>query len=112
MMNLYLWGMHPLISIMTRFNLGYKRLSRFLVVSMQISTIAIICSIAFSPDVYRLSDHLPTKVREYVSCEQTDLPYILIAGFLLSILTLPPPEFMIYCLKSKLILSKKPLNHN
>jgi hypothetical protein len=45
--------LHPLISFFKRFDVEYKRLARFMVLSFQLSLIAVISSAVFSLKVYR-----------------------------------------------------------
>lgn len=44
---------HPIGSIIGKFDIEYKRLARFIVISLQFSVIAVVSSIVFSYKVYR-----------------------------------------------------------
>ena len=61
-------------------------------------------AIIYSYDAYRTELINDPKREEMGSLDMKDLEYILITGFLLSLLTLPLPETLTKCLRSKLVL--------
>lgn len=101
---LFYQTIHPIGSLLHRFDFEFKRLSRFMVMSMQISTIAIICSIIYAPSDYRSGQiYSPnrTLMLDYDDCVTASW-----IGAVLSILTLPLSHCLTLCCRSRLMIVK------
>jgi hypothetical protein len=63
-----------------------------------------VTAIIYSYDAYRTELINDPKREEMGSLDMKDLEYILVTGFILSLLTLPLPETLTKCLRNKLVL--------
>ena len=89
--------MHPVLGFIHFFDFELKRLSRFMVLSMSASFIAIGCAGYFRS--YR-----PNEEREF---DSNDVATGVVAGAILSILTLPLTPFLVGCLRSEIRVKPK-----
>ena len=104
MFKLYIKNQHPFLSFFSRFDAEHKRLARFIQLSLQLSIVSIATAIIYSYDAYRTELINDPKRVQMGSLDMKDLEYLLITGFILSVLTLPLPETLTRCLRSKLVL--------
>ena len=95
---LFMRNLHPLFSFFIRFDFEFKRLVRFMLLSIQYSGLAFICTIIFGHS-YR-SDEQESDTRSF---DDKDIGNAVLAGFILSLLTLPFPYSWVECLKSRMI---------
>lgn len=97
---LYLKTIHPFIGLFSRFDGEFKRSSRFMTVGFQLTALAYIVTIIFGFYYRKADQNNPIRNEEY---DSEDVKNAMIAGFLLSLLTLPLPNIAVGCCKSKIV---------
>jgi hypothetical protein len=93
---LYLRNIHPLIGLFRRFDIEQQRIVRYMTMSLQFSTVAIIAAIYFS--FYESTSNADVNSKDILTA--------IILGLVLSLVLLPIPQSMTCCMRTKLITEK------
>ena len=98
----YITQIHPLVSILTKYDVTESRLLRSSIYSLQLSLYAVICVTAFGKQ-YRKD----ATMRNEYGLDDKDAGNIIIVGIIGMILLLPVPAIALSYLKSKVVKDEK-----
>ena len=98
----YITQIHPLVSILTKYDVTESRLLRSSIYSLQLSLYALICVTAFGKQ-YRKD----ATMRNEYGLDDKDAGNIIIVGIIGMILLLPVPAIALSYLKSKVVKDEK-----